>query len=103
MKYFSSLLIACALFSGVAQASSNQAWNEQRQHMLKACLKASQFKDAHARGKPAEFDDQVGISALLIEGVYPQKHMQQRSGTELCLYDRKQQQAYISEWNPDAK
>ncbi|WP_060486085.1 hypothetical protein [Pseudomonas sp. NBRC 111123] len=103
MKYFSSLLIACALFSGVAQASSNQAWNEQRQQMLKACLKASQFKDAHARGKPAEFDDRVGISALLIEGVYPQKHMQQRSGTELCLYDRKQQQAYISEWNPDAK
>lgn len=29
--------------------------------------------------------------------------MQQRTGTELCLYDRKQQQAYISEWNPDAK
>jgi len=103
MKFFYSLLIACALFSGVAQASSSQAWNEQRQQMLKACLKASQFKDAHARGKPAEFDDQVGFSALLIEGVYPQKHMQQQTGTELCLYDRRQQQAFISEWNPDAK
>ncbi|MFI7859617.1 hypothetical protein [Pseudomonas promysalinigenes] len=103
MKFLKSLLIAWALFSGVAQASSSQAWNEQRQQMLKACLNASQFKDAHARGKPAEFDDRTGFSALLIEGVYPQKHMRQRSGTELCLYDRKQQQAYVSEWNPDAK
>ena len=103
MKFFSSLMIACALFSSNALASSSQAWNEQRQQMLKACLAASQFKDAHARGKPAEFDDQVGFSALLIEGVYPQKHMQGRTGTELCLYDRKQQHAFVSEWNPEAR
>ena len=103
MKFFSSLLIACALFSGVAQASSSQAWNEQRQQMLKSCLAASQFKDAHARSKPAEFDDQVGMSALLNEGVYPQKHMQQRTGTELCLYDRQHQRAFVSEWSPEVK
>lgn len=103
MKFFSSILIASALFSGIAQASSSQAWNEQRQQMLKACLAASQFKDAHARSKPAEFDDQLGISALLIEGVYPQKHMQQRTGTELCLYDRQHQRAFVSEWSPEAR
>ena len=102
MKFLSTLLIACAFTSGVVQASSTQAWNEQRQQMLKSCLAASQFTSAHARGKPAEFDDQVGYSALLIEGVYRQKHMQQRTGTELCLYDRQRQQAYISEWNPGA-
>ncbi|PVZ39332.1 hypothetical protein [Pseudomonas sp. CC120222-01a] len=99
----SALFLVLAFSAFAAQASTTQAWNEQRQQMLKACLKASQFKDAHARGKPAEFDDQVGFSALLIEGVYPQKHMQQQTGTELCLYDRKQQQAFVSEWNPDAK
>ncbi|AUA34445.1 hypothetical protein CWR53_18495 [Pseudomonas sp. SGAir0191] len=103
MKPFCSLMVAYALFSGVAQASSSQAWNEHRQQMLKACLAASQFKNAHARGKPAEFDDQSGMSALLIEGVYPQKHMKQRTGTELCLYDRKQQRAYVSEWSPQTK
>lgn len=103
MKYFSFLLIACALSTGVAQASSSQAWNEYRQQMLKDCLSASQLKDAHARGKPAEFDDQVGFSALLIEGVYPQKHMQQRTGTELCLYDRQHKKAFVSEWKPGAK
>ncbi|MBA5708823.1 hypothetical protein ACSFEV_07100 [Pseudomonas fulva] len=103
MKRISLILISCALFSGLVQASSSQAWNEHRQQMLKACLAASQFKDAHARGKPAEFDDQTGMSALLVEGVYPQKHMKQRTGTELCLYDRKQQRAYVSEWSPQTK
>lgn len=104
MKYLSSFLILCALASGVAHASSNQAWTDQawtdqRKHMLKACLAASQFKDAHALGKPTEFDDRVGYSALLIEGTYPQKHMQNRTGTELCLYDRQRQQAFTSEWD----
>ena len=65
MKFLSSILITCALVSGIAQASSSQAWNEQRQQMLKACLAASQFKDAHARSKPAEFDDQVGMLSLI--------------------------------------
>lgn len=98
MKFFCSILITCALASGAAHASSSQAWNEYRQQMLKSCLAASQFKDAHARGKPAEFDDQTGFSALLIEGVYPQKHMNGRTGTELCLYDRRAQKAFVSEW-----
>ncbi|WP_028696399.1 hypothetical protein [Pseudomonas cremoricolorata] len=98
MKFFCSILITCALASGAAHASSSQAWNEHRQLMLKSCLAASQFKDAHARGKPAEFDDQVGYSAMLIEGVYPQKYMKGRTGTELCLYDRRVQKAFVSEW-----
>lgn len=29
--------------------------------------------------------------------------MKQRTGTELCLYDRKQQRAYVSEWSPQTK
>lgn len=98
MKHLSTLLFTCALFSAAAQASSNQAWNDQRKHMLSACLAASQFKQAHALGKPAEFDDRVGYSALLIEGVYPQKHMNNRTGTELCLYDRQRRQAFVTEW-----
>ncbi|WP_313458442.1 hypothetical protein [Pseudomonas sp.] len=99
----SALLLVLSLAALCAQASSTQAWNDQRQQMLNACLKASQFKNAHARGKPAEFDDRVGFSALLIEGTYAQKHMKQRTGSELCLYDRRQQQAFVSEWNPQAK
>ena len=99
MKLLSSLLIASALGCGVAHASSTQAWNDYRQQMLKSCLAASQFKNAHALGKPAEFDDRTAYSALLVEGVYPQKHMKGRTGTELCLYDRQRQQAFVTEWD----
>lgn len=99
MKFLSSLLITCAMASGMAHASSTQAWNDYRQQMVKSCLAATQFKNAHVLGKPAEFDDRVAYSALLIEGVYPQKHMKQRTGTELCLYDRQRQQAFVTEWD----
>ncbi|MBF8779509.1 hypothetical protein [Pseudomonas fulva] len=99
MKPSSLLLLVCVLSSPLAHASSEQAWNEHRQQVLKACLAASQFKDAHVRGKPVEFEDQVGYSALLLEGTYPQKHMQKRTGTELCLFDKQHKRAYVSEWD----
>ena len=103
MKALSTALIACALFTGAAQASSPDAWEQHRKQVVKACLAASQLKDAHARSKPVEFDDQVGYSALLIEGRYSQAHMKGRTGTELCLYDKKHQRAHVSEWTAASK
>ncbi|MDO7910327.1 hypothetical protein ACI2KE_04145 [Pseudomonas monteilii] len=98
MKRFILPLLACLVSAGTAQASSEQAWTEHRQQVLKTCLAASQFKDAHVRGKPVEFEDQVGYSALVLEGTYPQKHLNKRTGTELCLFDKQQQRAFVSEW-----
>lgn len=103
MKFLSTLLISCALFSGVAQASSSQAWDDYRKKVIDACLHASQLKAPYVLSKLAEFDDQVGISALLIEGMYPQKHMNGQRGTELCLYNREKAVASVSEWNPGVK
>ncbi|MBA1201905.1 hypothetical protein G7009_09045 [Pseudomonas capeferrum] len=98
MNYLRFTLLACALASSMAHGSSEQAWNDHRQQVLKTCLAASQLKDAHASGKPAEFDDQVGFSALLIEGRYPQAHLKKQRGTELCLYDKRQKRAFVTEW-----
>ncbi|CAG8870892.1 hypothetical protein PS627_04196 [Pseudomonas fluorescens] len=98
MRHLTTALLTCALFSGAVHASSPEAWNEHRKQVIKTCLAASQLKDAHARSKPVEFDDQVGYSALLIEGRYPQAHMKGRTGTELCLYDKQHQRAHVSEW-----
>ena len=50
--------------------------------------------------KPAEFDDRVGYSALLISGHYPQKHMKNQKGSELCLFDKQRKTAFITEWTP---
>ncbi len=93
-------ILALLLLAPLAHASSDQAWAEHDKQLLKACTAASQLKDVHALGKSAEFDDRSGYSALLLQGHYPQKHMNNRKGSELCLYDRRQKTAYVTEWTP---
>lgn len=84
---------------GNAQASSEEAWAEHDQQVLQACVAASQLKDTQAVGRPAEFDDSVGYSVLLLQGRYPQAHMKNRTGRELCLFDKKTRSAHVSEWD----
>ena len=84
---------------GSAQASSEDAWAEHDQRVLQACVAASQLSDTQAVGRPAEFDDSVGYSALLLQGRYPQAHMKNRTGRELCLYNKRSRSAHVSEWD----
>lgn len=100
MKMHLFSLLGGLLLAGAANASSDQAWAEHDKQMLRSCTAASQLKDVRALGKSAEFDDRVAYSALLLEGRYPQKHMNNRKGTELCLYDRRQKRAVVTEWTP---
>lgn len=62
-----------------------------------ACLKASGLRQVRAVGQVLPFDDEVGYSALLLQGRYPQPHMQGRQGRELCLYRRATGKASVSE------
>lgn len=93
-------LASTLLLAVTAHASSDDAWAEHDQQLLHACSAASQLKDVRALGKSAEFDDSTGYSALLLQGRYPQKHMNNRKGTELCLYDRRHKRASVTEWTP---
>jgi hypothetical protein len=99
MKRTLVLLGAIAALSGQANAASPDAWREQDKTMSASCLKASQLKDAKVVGTAARFDDRVGYDALILQGRYPQKHMKNQAGTELCLYERKSRQAYVTEWD----
>ncbi|WP_110972789.1 hypothetical protein [Pseudomonas huaxiensis] len=100
MKAQTLTLLSTLLLAGTAQASSDQAWAEHDKQLLRACTQASQLKDVRALGKSAEFDDRTGYSALLLQGRFPQKHMNNRKGTELCLYDRRHKTATVTEWTP---
>ncbi|HCN45588.1 MAG TPA: hypothetical protein DIT18_07975 [Pseudomonas sp.] len=93
-------ILTLLLLAPLAHASSDQAWADHDKQLLRACTAASQLKDVRALGKSAEFDDRSGYSALLLQGRYPQKHMNNLKGTELCLYDRRQKSAYVTEWTP---
>ncbi|MBD9413787.1 hypothetical protein IB234_04345 [Pseudomonas sp. PDM16] len=85
------------IVAGQAQASSEQAWQAQERDMRERCLAASQLQQARIAGEPVLFDDQLGISALVISGRYPQPHMQGQRGRELCLYQRSSGTAHIAE------
>lgn len=99
MKTTSLLLLSLAAISTHALASSDAAWAAYDKAVLASCLKASQLKGAQAIGQPAQFDDQVGYTALLLQGRYPQAHMKNQSGLELCLYNKKAKRASVTEWD----
>lgn len=99
MKASTVLLIALAAITTHANASTSEAWNAMDKAMIDSCLKASQLKNSKPAGSPAMFDDSVGYSALLLKGRYPQPHMKNLAGTELCLYQRQSKKATVTEWD----
>ena len=99
MKASTVLLITLAAITTHANASTSEAWNAMDKAMIDSCLKASQLKNTKPAGSPAMFDDSVGYSALLLKGHYPQPHMKNLAGTELCLYQRQSKKATVTEWD----
>jgi len=99
MKAFTVLLAALAALATHANASTPEAWSALDKAMIDSCLKASQLKNAKPAGAGAMFDDSVGYNALLLKGRYPQPHMKNQAGTELCLYQRQSRKATVTEWD----
>jgi hypothetical protein len=62
-----------------------------------ACIGASGLTDAKPAGKLVDFDDRLGVGAIVIQGEYPQKHMKNAQGRVLCLFHKKTRTPYISE------
>lgn len=97
MKRMQKLMLLALVLSPLAQASSEAAWQQNSKNMQQACLKASGLKQVRIVGNPISYDDSVGYDALLLEGRYPQKHMKNQMGRELCLYQRASDKASVSE------
>lgn len=91
------IVFAAAITVFNAAASSEAAWAKGDKAMQAACLKASGLKAAKAAGAIIHYDDDVGYSALLIGGRYPQPFMKNKPGKELCLYQRATQKAVVQE------
>lgn len=91
------LTLALATLAGQAHGSSDDAWAAHDQAVVEQCQQASQFADAAPAGDPVLFDDEAGMTALLIQGHYPQNHMNSQAGQELCLYQRSSQKVYITD------
>ena len=99
MKIHALMFLGFTALAAQAHASSPEAWAIHDKTVLASCIKASGLKNAEPVGTAAQFDDRVGYTALLLQGQYPQKHMNGATGTELCLYHKKSKTAYVTEWD----
>ncbi|WP_413507241.1 hypothetical protein [Serratia proteamaculans] len=82
------IVFTVAITAFNAAASSEAAWASGDKALQAACLKASALKGAKAAGNIIHYGDDVGYSALLLSGRYPQAFMHNQPGKELCLYQR---------------
>ncbi len=83
--------------ASVAPASTPEAWSAYQQEVVKTCVAASSLRHARAAGERVDFDDDVGLSALLIAGEYAQPHLKGQRGRELCLFDKHTRTARIAD------
>jgi hypothetical protein len=90
------LLLAPAFAGGAALASSPEAWRAYDRQVRTACVAASRLAAARVKGKRVDVLD-LDISALLLEGTYPQPHMRGQRGLELCLVERRSGRARVAE------
>ena len=98
-------LALLGLMAAPVGASSPAAWRAYEQEVRSACLKASRLAQPRVLG--GRIDVPVAeatpsgitllISALLLEGTYPQSHMGGRKGRELCLFEQRTRQATVAE------
>jgi len=86
-------------------ASSPAAWRAYDQEVRSACLKASRLAQPRVLGGRIDVPVADGtpsgntllISALLLEGTYPQAHMGGRKGRDLCLFEQRTRRATVAE------
>ncbi|MGA7438708.1 MAG: hypothetical protein WBW32_11355 [Luteibacter sp.] len=95
VKGFVCAFAACGVLA--AQASTPSAWKDYDQRVTRACVAASGLRDVKPVGGLVKYDDRVPVTALVLAGRYPQKHMKNAPGRELCVWDRKAEKAYVSE------
>jgi hypothetical protein len=90
------LLMATALAGGSALASSPESWRAYDRQVRAACVAASGLTAARVKGQRVDLPD-LGLSALLLEGTYPQPHMRGQKGLELCLFERRSGRAKVAD------
>jgi len=99
LKILTAILLSLTALASQAHASSPDAWAAYDKTVLASCTKASDLKNVKPVGTPAQFDDRVGYTAVLLQGQYPQKHMKGQQGSELCLYNKQSKTAFVTEWD----
>jgi hypothetical protein len=91
-------LAAMALLfnASAARATAPAAWSTYAKEVRTRCAAASGLRDVTFSGF-AQFGDDVGWDAVRLQGRYPQPFMHGKSGTMICLFNRRDRRAHASE------
>lgn len=87
-------LAAVTALSGVAHASSPDAWADLRKRSDKACIAKSQLKTARITGYVDTFET---VTVSIVEGAWPQKHMKGAKAKFACVFDKRTGKAEAQE------
>src|SRR5262245_8147553 len=92
------LFIAFTGILGVARTrgATPEAWAAYEKEVVTACTAASKLRDPKPGGSTVDFDDRVGVTALIIDGYYPQPHLKNKRSRVLCLFDKRTRMAFVS-------
>ena len=92
------LALALGLALGIrpTQASSPAAWSSYDAKVRAACGAASRLSQTRVRGERLDLPD-AGLSLLVLEGRYPQPHMQGKRGLEVCVFEKSSSRASVAE------
>lgn len=78
-----------------ALASSPEAWKLYDRQVRSACVAASGHTAVRARGSRLDLPS-LRLSSLLLEGRYPQAHMNGSLGLELCVFEQRSGRAAVT-------
>lgn len=78
------------------RGATPEAWAAHEKEVVTACAAASNLHDPTPGGRAVDFDDRVGFTAVIIDGYYPQPHMQNKRGRVLCLFDKRTRIPFVS-------
>jgi hypothetical protein len=78
------------------RATAPAAWSAYAKEVRAKCAVASGLRDVMFSGF-AQFGDDVGWDAVRLQGRYSQAFMHGKSGTMICLFNRRDRRAHASE------
>lgn len=90
-------MIAAIFPSASVFGATTEAWAAHRQEVIAACAAASELRNPKPAGSTVEFDDRVGLTAVIIDGYYKQPSMKNKRGRLLCLFDKRTRAASVSD------
>jgi heat shock protein HslJ len=90
------VLVAASCATSAAIASTPDQWAKVDKASEAACLKAAKLTNAMV-GPATRYSDRMLIDARVVEGNWPQPHMQGAKARMLCLYHRKSKRVEVQE------